>query len=107
MGAWASAEGQYERDHSPGPRPVQQGSRRSGSIAPPQAGRGTDCPRQGLPYKREGSSPEDETPNPAHGISGRLGERKRIEPGPKGAADGVLFCMQYLDREHALYFNVD
>jgi hypothetical protein len=40
-------KGHNERAYSPAPRPVQQGSRRSVSIAPHLAGRGIDCPRRG------------------------------------------------------------
>src|SRR6202023_564465 len=40
-------------------KPYGLGSRRSVSIAPPQAGRGTDCPRRGAPCRlRQGWKPD-------------------------------------------------
>jgi hypothetical protein len=52
-------------DHSPAPRPAETGTRRSVSVATPQAARGTECPRRGMPYVRPGWKPAG--PKPAAG----------------------------------------
>src|SRR5713226_184418 len=50
-------------NNSPAPRPDSKGTRRSVSIAPPTAGRGTECLRRGAHYDlREGSSPNGRDP---------------------------------------------
>ena len=66
------------------------GSRRSVSIAPtPQAaGRGTDCPRRGVPQIASGM--EAGRPKPVAGFGSR-------QPGPKG--DALI--------DHALNFTVN
>jgi hypothetical protein len=48
MGVWAGVE----RRPFASPETGKKGSRRSVSIATPKAGRGTDCPRRGVHYRR-------------------------------------------------------
>jgi hypothetical protein len=56
------------------------GSRRSVSIAPPQAGRGTDCPRRGVQYQREGCDPKGRDPaSRLRDLRGSVSDQ-RIEP---------------------------
>jgi hypothetical protein len=59
------------------------GSRRSVSIAPPKAGRGTDCPRRGVHDRSREAIVTRMGRDPASRLSRDLkglGERKRIEP---------------------------
>lgn len=82
-----------ERAHSSAPRPVQQGSRRSVSIATPKAGRGTDCPRRGVPsVLRAGSSPKAETRLPELGICrGSASGANRARPGGRAQRRAIIF----------------
>ena len=60
------------------PRPVKRAAAGASAWRRHQAGRGTDCPRRGVPYLlREGSLPKAETRHPTFGIYGCRQSRGR------------------------------
>jgi hypothetical protein len=52
-GVWTGAQRRPFASPDTGSKRLVWGSRRSVSIAPPKAGRGTDCPRRGVPNSRQ------------------------------------------------------
>jgi len=68
-----------------GPLTGEQGSRRSASMATAKPWRGTDCPRQGVPYQlRSRQRPPGRRRRPARGPAGTA-----AAPGARGPGHGI------------------
>jgi hypothetical protein len=78
------------------PETGEKGSRRSVSIAPPQAGRGTDCPRRGVPQScvRDRSRRAETLRGSVHESPAPTGETPKPKLPPKDSFD-VLSLVEH------------